>query len=125
MSKKRKWLGTSFFWLLISLIVILILVFIVRPQTYTKPVSVSTLLSDLKTDIARQQLDTLTVANGSLTLTRGQATNAPQELPPSQIASIQRECSKRILSTMPIRKFLNYSMSQRVQSGNGWAHWEV
>jgi cell division protease FtsH len=79
MSKKRKWLGTSFFWLLISLIVILILVFIVRPQTYTKPVSVSTLLSDLKTDIARQQLDTLTVANGSLTLTRGQATNAPQE----------------------------------------------
>jgi cell division protease FtsH len=79
MSKKRKWLGTSFFWLLVLLIAILIIVFIVRPQTYVKPVSVSMLLSDLKTDISHQQLDTLTVSNGSLTLTRGQATNAPQE----------------------------------------------
>jgi ATP-dependent metalloprotease FtsH len=79
MLKKRKWLGTSFFWLLILLIAILIIVFIVRPQTYVKPVAVSSILSDLKTDIARGQLDTLTVSNGSITLVRGQAANAPQE----------------------------------------------
>ncbi|BCL80246.1 ATP-dependent zinc metalloprotease FtsH [Ktedonobacteria bacterium brp13] len=79
MAKKRKWLGTSFFWLLILLIAILIIVFIVRPQTYVRPVAVSSILSDLKTDMAREQLDTLTVSNGSITLIRGQAANAPQE----------------------------------------------
>ena len=79
MAKKRKWLGTSFFWLLILLIAILIIVFIVRPQTYVRPVAVSSILSDLKTDMAREQLDTLTVSSGSITLIRGQAANAPQE----------------------------------------------
>jgi cell division protease FtsH len=79
MLNNGKWLRTSFFWLLILLIAVLIIVFIFRPQTETKPTSVSTILSDLKTDISNHQLDTLTVTNENIILLRGQTTNAPQE----------------------------------------------
>ncbi|GCF08581.1 ATP-dependent zinc metalloprotease FtsH [Dictyobacter arantiisoli] len=79
MSYNGKRLRTSFFWLLILLIAVLIILIIVRPQTYVKSVSVSTLMSNLKTDIAKGQLDALTVAGGTLTLARGQTTSATQE----------------------------------------------
>lgn len=79
MPKNGKWLRTSVFWLLILPIAVLIIVFIFRPQTYVKSVSVSTVLSHLKADIARKQLDTVTVSNGTLTLIRGQTANSQQE----------------------------------------------
>jgi cell division protease FtsH len=79
MLNNGKWLKTSFFWLLILLIAVLIIIIIFRPQSYSKPVSVSTILSDLKTDINKHQIDTLTVTNGTIILVRGQTTNALQE----------------------------------------------
>ncbi|GER89332.1 ATP-dependent zinc metalloprotease FtsH [Dictyobacter vulcani] len=79
MPNNGKWLRTSVFWLLILPIAVLIIVFIFRPQTYVKSVSVSTVLSHLKTDIARKQLDTVTVSNGTFTLIRGQTANSQQE----------------------------------------------
>ena len=79
MSMKGKWLRTSFFWLLTLLIAILIIVFAFRPQTSVKSVTISTLMSDLKSDIARGQVDTLTTSSGSLILARGQAISSSQE----------------------------------------------
>ena len=79
MSMKGKWLRTSFFWLLTLLIAVLIIVFAFRPQTSVKSVTISTLMSDLKSDIARGQIDTLTTSSGSLILARGQATSLSQE----------------------------------------------
>lgn len=74
-----KWLKTSFFWLLILLVAVLIMIFIFRPQTNSNFVSVSTILSDLKTDINKHQIDTLTVTNGTIILVRGETTSALQE----------------------------------------------
>ncbi len=79
MSNNGKWLRTSFFWLLTLLIVILVVVFAFRPQTYVKPVNISTILTDVKADMEKGQQDTLTVTSGTLTLTRGKSANASQE----------------------------------------------
>ncbi len=79
MPYKGKWLRTSFFWLLTLLIAVLIIIFVFRPQTDVKSVTLSTLLSDLKLDIARGHVDTLTTSNGSLILTRGQAVSPSME----------------------------------------------
>ncbi|GAC1359082.1 MAG: ATP-dependent zinc metalloprotease FtsH [Ktedonobacteraceae bacterium] len=76
---KGKWLRTSFFWLLTLLAAVLIVVFVFRSQTYSQAVTISTLMSDLKSDIARGQVDTLTTSNGTLILTRGQAASSRQE----------------------------------------------
>ncbi|HTI13314.1 MAG TPA: ATP-dependent zinc metalloprotease FtsH [Dictyobacter sp.] len=80
MSNNGKWLRRSFLWLLTLLVAILIVAFIFRPQTYAKPVALSILMNNLKGDVAQHQIDTLIVANGKLTLTRGQAVNASQEV---------------------------------------------
>src|SRR5918911_2400005 len=74
-----KWLRTSFFWLLIALAVAVIAVFIFHPSSDTKTVNVSTVLNDIKTDIAKNQQDTLSVSGDTLTLIRGQAPDAPRE----------------------------------------------
>jgi cell division protease FtsH len=79
MSIRGKWLKTGLFWLLILLILVLIIVFVFRPPSNIKPVNVTTLLTDLKTDIQQHKQDILVVGNGTLTLTRGKVTNAPQE----------------------------------------------
>jgi cell division protease FtsH len=81
MPNNGKRLRTSFFWLLTLLIAVLIIIFIFRLPTYTNSASTSTstVLSDLKTDISKHQIDTLTVTNGTITLVRGQTANAPQE----------------------------------------------
>ncbi len=78
MSKNRKWLRTSFFWLLTLLIAVLVLLLIFGSHTTARTVNVSALLSDLKTDISKRQRDTLTVTSGTLILTRGKA--ATQEV---------------------------------------------
>ncbi len=79
MTNNRKWLKPSVFWLLITLVVVGIVVYIFRPQTDTKPVNVSTILVDIKTDITKNQQDQLTVADNTIILTRGNKPDAPQE----------------------------------------------
>src|SRR5205807_8574328 len=44
-----------------------------------KPVNVSTILNHIKVDMKKNKQDVLTVASGTLTLTRGKTANAPQE----------------------------------------------
>ncbi len=70
MSTNRKWLRTSFFWLLILLVIVLIAMFILRPQSNAKQVTVSTILHNIQVDKGKQQ-DTLSVSSDTLTLTRG------------------------------------------------------
>ncbi len=79
MTSNRKWLRPSVFWLLLTLVAVGIVVYIFRPQTDTQSVNVSTILVDIKTDIAKNQQDQLTVADNSITLTRGNKSDAPQE----------------------------------------------
>ncbi len=79
MSMKGKRLRASFFWLLTLLVAVLVIVFVARSQTSVKSVTISTLMSDLKADSARGQVDTLTSSNGTLVLTRGQAISSSQE----------------------------------------------
>ena len=78
MSTNRNWLRTSFFWLLILLIIVLIAVFIFRPQSNAKQVNVSTILHNIQVDKGRQQ-DTLSVSSDTLTLTRGTKPDAEKE----------------------------------------------
>ncbi len=79
MSINSKWLKAGIFWLLTLLVVFLTIVFVSRPQSHVKLVSVSTILDHIKADIKRDQQDILTVGNGTITLTRGKVANAPQE----------------------------------------------
>ncbi|HLZ56209.1 MAG TPA: ATP-dependent zinc metalloprotease FtsH [Ktedonosporobacter sp.] len=79
MSNSGKWLKTSFFWLLIALAIVLIFVFFFRQQSNVAQVNVSTILTHLKDDNAKNQQDTLTVSSNTLTLTRGKAADAPKE----------------------------------------------
>src|SRR5437667_6167264 len=73
-----KWLRTSLFWLLILLVIILIAVFIFRPQSNIKQVNVSTILNSIQVDKGKQQ-DTLNVSSDTVTLTRGKGADAPKE----------------------------------------------
>ncbi len=79
MSTNGKWLRTSLLWLLITLAVVLVAVLIFHPQSDVKPVNVSTILSDIKTDMAKGQQDTLDVSSDTATLTRGKSTDAVRE----------------------------------------------
>ncbi len=73
-----KWFRTSLFWLLILLIIVLIAVFIFRPQSNIKQVNVSTILNSIQLDKGKQQ-DTLDVSSDTLTLTRGTGSDATKE----------------------------------------------
>ncbi len=75
MSSSGKWLRTSFIWLILALAVVLVIVVFFRPPSDTTTVNVSTILNDIKTDMSKNQKDTLTVSSSNLTLTRGQDTN--------------------------------------------------
>lgn len=79
MSTNGKWLRTSLFWLLITLAVILVIVLIFRPQSDVRTVNVSTILSDIKTDMAKGQRDTLDIGSDTATLTRGAGTDPIKE----------------------------------------------
>lgn len=79
MPSKGKWLRTTFILVVIALAVILAIAFIFRPLSTTQSVNVSTILTDIKTDIAKHQQDTLNVTNDTITLTRGKSQNAPRE----------------------------------------------
>ncbi len=79
MSTNGKWLRTSILWLIILLMIVLAIVFFFHPTSDTTQVNVSTLLEHIKTDISKNQHDTLTVTGSTLTLTRGTAPNASHE----------------------------------------------
>jgi cell division protease FtsH len=72
MSTGGKWLRTSFIWLILALALVLIIVVFFRPSSDTTPVNVSTILNGIKTDMAKNQKDTLSVSTNAITLTRGQ-----------------------------------------------------
>src|ERR1700694_1658834 len=77
MTSSGKWLRNSFIWLILALIIVLVIVLFFHSGSDTTPVNISTILNDIKTDIAKNQTDTLLVSNDTITLTRGQ--NQPKE----------------------------------------------
>src|SRR5215467_9705852 len=74
MSSGGKWLRTSFIWLILVLALVLIIIVFFRPSSDTNSVNVSTILNDIKTDMAKGQKDILSVSANTITLTRGQNT---------------------------------------------------
>ncbi len=75
MSTGGKWLRTSFIWLILALALVLIIVVFFRPSSDSTTVNVSTILNNIKTDMANNQRDTLSVSTNAITLTRGQSSN--------------------------------------------------
>ncbi len=73
-----KWVRMSFFFLLIVGAIVLV-VFLFRSSSDTQQVNVSTILTDIKTDMNKGQQDTLIIGNDTITLTRGQPPNADKE----------------------------------------------
>src|SRR6266536_5324085 len=73
MSSGGKWLRTSFIWLILALALVLIIIVFFRPSSDTNSVNVSTILNDIKMDVAKGQKDTLSVSTNAITLTRGQS----------------------------------------------------
>ncbi len=72
MTSSGKWLRNSFIWLILALVIVLVIVLIFHSGSDTTQVNISTILNDIKTDIAKNQTDTLLVGNDTITLTRGQ-----------------------------------------------------
>ena len=72
MSRSGKWLRTSFIWLILALALVLIIIVFFHPSSDTNTVTVSTILAHIKTDMAKNQQDTLSVSTNTITLTRGQ-----------------------------------------------------
>src|SRR5438105_3817964 len=72
MTTSGKWLKNSFIWLIVALVIVLIVVLFFHTGADTSQVNISTILTDIKTDIAANQTDTLAVSNDTITLTRGQ-----------------------------------------------------
>src|SRR5260370_14963969 len=75
MTSSGKWLRNSFIWLILALVIVLIIVLFFHSGSDTTQVNISTILNDIKTDTARNQIDTLLVSNDTITLTRGQSPN--------------------------------------------------
>ncbi len=73
MSSGGKWLRTSLIWLVLALALVLIIFVFFRPSSDTNSVNVSTILNDIKTDMAKGQKDTLSVGANTIILTRGQS----------------------------------------------------
>ncbi|GAC1554490.1 MAG: ATP-dependent zinc metalloprotease FtsH [Ktedonobacteraceae bacterium] len=79
MTSNRKWLRPSVFWLLITIVAVVIVVFIFRSPSDTASVNVSTILVDIKADSAKNQQDQLNVLGNTITLTRGSGPGALKE----------------------------------------------
>ena len=79
MPSSGRWLRTSFILILVVLAAVLVITLVFRPLSDTKSVNVSTILTDIKTDMAKQQQDILNVSNDTMTLTRGSSQEAPKE----------------------------------------------
>ncbi len=74
-----KWVRTSFFFLLIVGAVVLV-IFLFHSSSDTKLVNISTILTDIKTDVSKGHQDTLLIGSDTITLTRGQSPNADKEV---------------------------------------------
>jgi cell division protease FtsH len=81
MSNNWRWLRNSFISLIILTIIVLVISYVFRSSIETKPVDLSTILTDLKTDIKNnhQLPDTLSVSSDTVTLIRGNSDSAPRE----------------------------------------------
>src|SRR6266571_4605473 len=79
MSNNWRWLRNSFISLVILTIIVLVISYLFRSSIETKPVDLSTILTDLKTDIDKHRLDTLSVNSDTVTLIRGNPDSAPRE----------------------------------------------
>lgn len=71
MFSSGKRLRTTLVWLVVILAIGLVIVLLVRTPSNTQQVTVSRMLADVKSDIQRDQKDSLEVASNALTLTRG------------------------------------------------------
>src|SRR5258708_2760545 len=71
MFRSGKWLRASLFWLVVIVGIGLAIVLFFRTPSDTQQVTVSKILTDVRSDVQRGQTDTLEVASGTLTLTRG------------------------------------------------------
>ena len=80
MTSNRKWLRPSVFWLLITIVAVGVVVFVFRSPSDTASVNVSTILVDIKADNAKNQQDQLIISGNTLTLTRGNSSNASKEV---------------------------------------------
>src|SRR5437764_1552431 len=78
MSNNGKWIRMSLLLLLVTLAIVLVVVFFRSPSD-TQSVNVSTILADIKTDMHKNQQDTLNVASNTLTLTRGNTPGSVKE----------------------------------------------
>jgi len=78
MLSNGKWIRTSLLLLLVTLAIVLVVIFFRSPSD-TKSVNVSTILADIKTDMNKNQQDTLSVSSDTLTLTRGNTSSATKE----------------------------------------------
>jgi cell division protease FtsH len=74
-----KWVRTSFFFLLIVGAIVLV-IFLFHSSSDTKQVNISTILTDIKTDVSKGHQDTLLIGSNTITLTRGQSPNADKEV---------------------------------------------
>src|SRR5579863_1250008 len=72
MASSGKWLRNSFIWLILALVIVLIIVLFFHPASNATQVNISTILNDIKTDIGKNQTDTLSVSTDTITLTRSQ-----------------------------------------------------
>lgn len=79
MSNNWRWLRNSFISLVILSVIVLIISYVFRSSIETKPVDLSTILTDLKTDISKNQQDILSVSSDTVTLIRGNSDSAPRE----------------------------------------------
>jgi cell division protease FtsH len=70
MFRRGKWLRIGL-WLVVILALCLVIVLFFRAPSNTRQVTVSSMLTTIKADIQHSQTDTLEVADGTLTLTRG------------------------------------------------------
>ena len=78
MASSGKWVRNSFIWLIIMLVIVVIIVLFFHSSSDTTTVDVSTLLNDLQSDIAHNQVDTLSVGSTTLTLTRAPSSTQEQ-----------------------------------------------
>ncbi|HVB74955.1 MAG TPA: ATP-dependent zinc metalloprotease FtsH [Ktedonobacteraceae bacterium] len=72
MLRSGKWLRNSFIWLILALAIVLITVLVFHQSSDTTQVNISTILNDIKTDMSKNQTDTLVVSSDTISLTRGQ-----------------------------------------------------
>src|SRR5215475_1096761 len=73
MLRSGRWLRTRLIWLVVILAIGLVILLLFRQPSNTQQVTVSTMLTNIRSDIQRNQTDRLEVGSDALTLTRGKS----------------------------------------------------